>query len=317
MTEQTQERETILRQAIMQIKPEYFSWPLDEQEKYRVALPPDEWSHIKEFVVRSLFHVEVATADDLDALLKGFNEEQRNQLNSTLLPLCGIGEDYFWLNECLGDKTLLDFSTLYDYDIWDHQFQEDVRNKELSSYAPRPYRGSLYGAWARLFIEGRFYYATLSMVAGYLHGVIEEAGYKQMEKLIPHCYVDGDRHGQRTQTGTILSQRIDAGGREDQLEELRRGFWNYLKDRYEKLQQEFDASSGKTIWIIDRSTAAENHVEIVFSDKTALQQVRLRHFMHDCNLLFENDAPLDEAVTREKAAVEQFLCVLHGGLAGA
>ena len=276
-----QERSAILRHAITQIKPAYFNWPIEEQEKYRVAMPPDEWFCIQQIVMRSLFLIEVTTEDELDAAKRSLNDEQHALRNGTLLPLYGVGEDFFWLNEDLGNRTLLDFATLYDYDIWDHRFQEEARKNESPEYVPQPYRGSLYLAWARLLIDGRFNYAMLSMVAGYLRSEIEEAGYQQMQKLIPHHHVDGERHGKRTKTGTIWDQRIDAGGMEGQLQELRSRFWRYLDDRYAELQLEFDVSADAAVWLLDRSTPEENHVHFVFSDKTALQQVRFRHFVHD------------------------------------
>jgi len=311
MTNTAQEQDAILRTAVMQVKPEYFSWPIEEQERYRVAAQPDEWFRVQQIVLRTLFQIEVATRDEIDNALRGFNDAQRALLSGTLLPLRGIGEDFFLLNESLGDKTLLDFTTLYDYDVWEHCFQEDAREKESPGYVPQPHRGSLYLSWARLFIDGRFYYATLSMAAGYLRSATEEAGYQQMEKLIPHRYVDGERHGKRTMSGSIWDQRVDAGGIEGQLKELRSQFWRYLDDRYEKLQQEFDSSASAAVWILDRSTTEENHVHFVFSDKTALQQVKLRHFLHDCRSLQKCEEVLKDAVEAECTAVARFIYDSH------
>ena len=76
----------------------------------------------------------------------------------------------FYLNEYLGgDKTLLSFPTLYDYDFDDYQFQEESRAKESKGYKRKPYRGSLYFTWARLMVDGAFNYGVLSMVAGYIY----------------------------------------------------------------------------------------------------------------------------------------------------
>lgn len=302
-----QDRDAILRHAITQVKPAYFSWPIEEQEKYRVALPPDEWFRIQQIVLRALFQTEVTTEDELDATKRSLNDAQHALRNGTLLPLYGVGDDFFWLDENLGDRTLLDFATLYDYDIWDHRFQEETRKDESPEYVPQMYRGSLYLACARLLIEGRFNYAMLSMAAGYLRSQIEEAGYQQMQKLIPHHHVDGERHGRRTKTGTIWDQRIDAGGMEGQLQELRSHFWSYLDARYAELRQEFDSSAATAVWMIDRSTPEENRVHFVFSDKTALQHVRLRHFVHDCRSRHLDVAMLEDATERERFEAERFL----------
>jgi len=80
-----------------------------------------------------LFQIEVTTEDELDAAKRSLNDAQNALRNGTLLPLCGVGEDFFWLNESLGDRTLLDFATLYDYDIWDHRFQEEARKTGLDA----------------------------------------------------------------------------------------------------------------------------------------------------------------------------------------
>ena len=45
----------------------------------------------------------------------------------------------------------------------------------------------------------------------------------------------------------------------------------------------------------------------VFSDKTALQSIRFRHFMSDCQPLLAGRAELDSVVSREREALGQYL----------
>ena len=60
------------------------------------------------------------------------------QLDATLLPIKGIGKDFFYLNEAFpSQKNLLSFETLYDYDFDDYKFQEDSRKKEQKDYAKK------------------------------------------------------------------------------------------------------------------------------------------------------------------------------------
>lgn len=88
------------------------------------------------------------------------------QLDATLLPIKGIGKDFFYLNEAFpSQKNLLSFETLYDYDFDDYKFQEDSRKKEQKDYEKKPYRGSLYLTWARLMIDDSFSYGVLSMLS--------------------------------------------------------------------------------------------------------------------------------------------------------
>lgn len=301
------EQEAALRRAIMRVKPEYFAWPVADQERYRVGMPEQDTFRIEQAVVRSLFALQVETPAQLHAALDTFTPAQYLQFNRTRLPLQGIGEDYFFLNEYLGDKSLLDFATLYDYDSDDHGYQERVRQNEDSTYTVKPYQGNLFHRWARLFIDGSFYYATLSSAASYLYSRIDDVGYDMMEELIPHTYVDGKEHGKREGKGIRWDKRIDAGGMEAQLEELRDRFWQYLAARYNALLQEFDATAARRVYFRDESKPDDPQMQIVFSDQTALQAVRLRHFVRDCRAMMGDPQELEAWAERECQAVRRFL----------
>jgi hypothetical protein len=49
-----QDRVAALRRSLMRVKPEYFSWPIEEQESYRVAIPEDDWFRIRQTVLQTL-----------------------------------------------------------------------------------------------------------------------------------------------------------------------------------------------------------------------------------------------------------------------
>ncbi len=303
----TQDRVAALRRALMRVKPEYFSWPVEQQESYRAVMPEEDWFRIRQTVLQALFQIDVKVPADMDAVLDDFNDGQKTEMTETLHPLVGIGDDYFCLNESLGEKTMLDFTTLHDYDYWDHCFQEEARKAELPEYVPTEYRGELYLDWARLFIDTKFYYATLSMAAGHILCGMEESGEEHLEKLIPYRYVDGKQQGKWQGHGTIFDKVVDAQGMEGQLKELRDRFYQYLADRYLTLQKEFDGKAEKSVYMIDTSSSEENNMLIVFTDKEALKNTRIRHFVHDCRSIAAEASGLVAAVEREQRAVIDFL----------
>ena len=304
-----QNQKAALRRALMRVKPEYFSWSLADQEKYRVSMPEDDNFRIRQTILRSLFRIKVRTPKDINAALALFETWQYTLLNSALQPVRGIGEDYFCLQESLGEKTLLHFSTLYDYDYWDHCFQEEARSLESPQYATRPYRGSLHLTWARLYIDGTFYYATLSMAAMYILSAIRDAGENLIREIIPFRYVEGKEHGKRERKGTVFDLRIDAAGQEGQLKELQDRFERYLSDRGESLQEQFDHAATKAVHFIDRSTTDENHIHIIFTDRKVLETIRLRYFIQDCRSISEATKITDfyRIVEQEKEAVATFV----------
>lgn len=301
------EREPILRRALMRLKPDYFSCTAEAQEHYRVTMPENDTFHIQRVVLQGLFGMTLDTEAQLEAALAQFIDAQYLRYNATMLPIQGIGEDYFFLNESFGDKTMLDFPTLYDYDYDDHCFQEQALQEEDASHTAKPYRGNLSGRWARLSVDGVFFYATLSSAAGYIFDEIHDAGGDIIQELIPHEYVKGKYHGQEESGGIRWDMRADAGGLETQLDELRRGYWKFLAKRQDALLDDFDVAAQERVYFLDKSQGSEPQIDIVFTDKTALQAIRLRHFLQDCRKMGGNSQYLEARIKQERHECRGFL----------
>ncbi len=302
------DREAILRRAIIRAIPDYYSWPEIERERYRLNLPQKQDFLIRRALLSSLLGIEVSTAAQLDDVMKGFDDECYLLLNSTLLPFQGIGENDFLLNEWLADGvSLLDFETLGDYARDDHEFQDEARKKEDPAYEIRPYQGDLHPCWARLNIDGEFHYATLVSLAKHLVDTLDETGSEQIEALIPHRYVEGKNHGKREQSGTVWDLRVDAGGMEPQLQELRHRYDEYLSARHERVLDQFDEEAMQQIYIQRETQGLEAHIRFIFSDKSALDAVRFRQFFSDYQRIAGDITELAVVIAQEKQAAVEFL----------
>ncbi len=308
---EARQREAALRRAIIGAKPEYYSWPPDVQERYRVNMPEEDLSRVQQGLLQALFGIRADTAEAVDAAAEALDDAQGLLFTATALPIFGIGDDNFFLHEHMGDKTILDFPTLYDYDHDDHCFQEQALKEEDPAYVMKPYRGRLYFTWARLQIDGAFHYAFLSMAAGHVFSLIDRLGKERINELIPYDFVHGKKHGKREGSGRVYDQRIDAGGREGQLEELLERFYRYVSERYESLTAEFDRETRKAVYLFDRSRPNDPRMDFIFTDKTALEPVRFRHFMGDCRAIARDGRELDPIIEREKSAVVAFLDEAH------
>jgi hypothetical protein len=162
-----------------------------------------------------------------------------------------------------------------------------------------------------LQIGGIFHYANLCLLPGYVYGKLDEFGFDQINVLIPHEYVDGPQHGKREGKGTLFDKRVDAGGLEAQLDELNNRYYRYVSSRSEALLNDFDAKAPKRIYQIDTSQGGEPHRDFVFSDKTALQAVRFRNFMQDCQLIPGDSRELEILIEQERQAAFGFLNESH------
>jgi hypothetical protein len=296
-----------LRRAIMRAHPDYFRMPVDAQEKYRVNIPDDDNFIIMQQLIKDLFGLQINNQDDLERVRQDFNLSQQNNINEAILPVWGIGENYFWLNESFGGKNLLDFDTLYDYDYYDHAFQEKHRERDFDGYKAKPYRGSLYAAWARLFVDEDFIYASLYCAAGYIYGELQGAGSEILDALIPHKYVHGKDHGKKETGGFLHDMKIDAAGKEEQLDELRRRMWEYENNRYDELQNIWHEEALGQAYQIHVSQDGDENTYYIFSDKTALQAVRFRFFMTDFRKIEAEPTLLQERVRVEQKRLQNYL----------
>ena len=297
-----------LRQAIMRVKPEYFSWAETKREEYHVNKPDEETFCLQQILLKELFGIQVNTEEELDIARDTFNDEQQFIFNKATLPINGIGQNSFFLNEYLSEgTTILDFETLYDYSYDDHCFQEKARKEGNPKYVTRPYRGDLDFLWARLIVEGIFYYANLSSIASYIHDTIEFIGSDKINELIPHKYVKGRDHGKKEGKGFLLDLQVDADGMGLQLEELQRRFWEYLSERYETLLDECDRQAKGCVYIIDESEKHDPQINFIFSDKAALQTISFKNFMADCQQIIGDNQQLKSLEAQETNAIVSFL----------
>lgn len=305
-----------LRRAIMKFVPDYFTWDEEKQEKYRVNIPEEDYFNLRQFLMAELFGITVANDDEMEEAEGCMTEAQWTAINGAMLPLQGIGEDYFFLNESFAKgKSLLSFPTLYDYDFADYQFQEKWRKKDITDYQGKPYYGSLYFTWARLQVDGKFSYGILSMLAAYIYSKVDAFGFDYIEELIPYELKPGKNHGKREQNGSIYDMKADANGLEPQLEELKHRFWSHLQKTFERLEVEFLGTSMQQVFIINTSRKDEPEHHFIFADKDILPRIGLKTFMTDCRKAEQVDhSILMDKIEEEKELMRQFLDEQHADI---
>ena len=297
---------------MIRVCPEFFSWSLQERERYGVNLPDKARQKLDRALMLELFGARIRSWKNDGYGNKRIPLRELNRWNEAILPLVGVGEDCFYLNEWLGEnRTILDFPTLRDYDEDDYRYQENARQEQDPRYAGKPYRGSLYLGWARLFVDGKFTYAILSMAAGYVLSHLEEATTALIETLIPHRYVPGKNHGEAQGENFRWDMRLSAAGQESLLEELQHRAYEYTSARYDVLLTEWDRADKRGVYCVDTSVPQERNVHLVFTDKNSLKAVRFRSFARDCGAIEREAEELNDAVAKEDAKLKKFIAQQH------
>jgi hypothetical protein len=84
-----------------------------------------------------------------------------------------------------------------------------------------------------------------------------------------------------------------------------------MNKRHEELLDLFDKTARQCVYRRDRSRPDDPHMDFVFSDKTALDAVRFRHFMSDCRLLAGDNRELETQLDHERRAALAFIEESH------
>ena len=307
-----------LRRALMAAKPEYFGWSDQEQLRYRLDLPDADRERLVAALLRETGHRRPAALARLESHGRVALDVQ-NRINELLLPLTGIGEDAFVLNEHLqAGRSILDFETLRNFDADDHAFQQAARKEHDNPYVPEPYTGALHGTWARVLIDGRICYLTLSMAAWHLYGSMQEAVDEEIQALVPHRHVRGPEEGKSEGGRGRWDQRVDAGGQEALLDELRHRAWAELDRRRRELGQMFLESRSGASFLDDKPWPEvppdEQNLLIVFTDPKSLEAVRFTSFMRDCRRIQQPLSELRALEAREAEDVRAFVRAQHEDL---
>lgn len=282
----------------MRLNPDFFKLDKKAQDNYRLTMSIDQQEQLEKYLVSELFNTE--NYDDK------LSPEQKERYNEIIQPLRGIGDDCFWFNEYLGDKTLLDFKSYYDFDYQDYIYQVATNKREFKNYKEEPYRGCLYRRWARLFIDTQFTYADIQTASGRIFDILLEASTDSVQKFIPYKLINGKNNGKAEKNGFLLDVVKDANGKEAELEELQDRQNQYINKRRIELADEWDRHSFSEIYIFDEVHFGDKSTHFIFSDRESMRHVRFEHFMTDSRKL---QAPTDrffKHVEKEKQALEDY-----------
>ena len=286
------------RKALMVADSHYLAWTAKEQEHFRATMSEEAQQKVHRVLLDCLLGIK-CSSQELANAWDDMPSPKMNIINWANLLTQGIGEDYIYLSEYMAEgKSLLDFSTLYDYDYDDYLFQEEAKKQDIPGYKGVDYFACQHPSWARLLIQEQFYYATFMSLATYFLDDIESAGREHIDQLIPHDYVDGKNQGKPEKGGFLLDMKIDAGGLEAQLDELQDRWYTYQRERSCALNKMFN-DSPPAVFIKDHERDADPHRFFVFKNVSTLKQIRWKHFLSDCESLITDLSAQEDQIKRE------------------
>lgn len=297
------------RKALMAANPLYHAWSPEQQELFRATMD-DAASDRVAAVLLSELQEPAGTAENA-------GEEWLDLPNGKLaynwadLLTTGIGEDMILLNETMAENvSLLDFETVYDYDLDDYHFQERESSREITDYQKRDYYALRFSLWARLLIDDKLHYATITSLATHITDELEDQGTDMIHRLIPHDYVEGENHGKKAKGGFVWDMRLDAKGLEPQLDELNERWRQYLQQRWIELSQSFQGQA-PAAFMMNTCEDEDLLALFVFNNAAALKSIRWRSFLSDCRQQERAFSEVEHHVSEAWKQAEDWLYEAH------
>lgn len=294
------------RKALMAADSYYHAWPAQKQEYFRATMDENARNRAARVLLDSLLNIQ-CSIDEVDDVWGDVPLSKLNILNWASLLTRGIGEDFIVLNEMLADdKSLLNFTSLYDYNYDDYLFQEQANKKEFPDYEGMEYYAYKHPSWIRLLINADFYYATFTSVATQLCDDFEEAGREYIDQLIPHKLVEGKNHGKQEKGGVLWDMKEDANGLEGQLKELNHRWYPYLQERWLGISIA-NSKLSPAVYTLDNDWDNDPQRSFIFTNEETLKKLRWRYFLSDCESLMSDYSVLEKQLEQEISRAKSFL----------
>lgn len=303
-----------VRKALEQCAPDYLSLSLEDREAQRAAWALSGNDAIRGHLLR---HALGKTPEEISAIDNGdldLSDSETHQVNTFSQQVEGVGEDFFSWNEYLpGDQTALSFRTVGDYDRALHDWQERVRADEDINSDAQVCRDALRGEWVRYLEKGELRYGSLCSRTGFIVAALERIGLDLLMELVPFEYIEGPNHGVPAGEGLItLDFRLRAQGFEALYRALSKAIFDLEQERREELLAEQSDDREVAVWIINDeewfNDAEPNYTHIVFASAAAMDEVRTKFLLADCDAISGDMADLRSIFDKE---ISQFTSAVN------
>lgn len=307
------EIQSAARRALISTHPGYFSLSERDQENFRANKNEQALQKIKIVLINSLFGLK-CNISSVEAIYEELSNIEINILNWARLLTDGVGDDFIFVNESFAEgTTILNFSTLYDYDFNNYLFQEKSNKERSLNHQYNDYFPFRWTPWIRLLINDVFSYGTLTSLASHINEAMEDFGDNYIEQLIPNKLIKGKNHGKSAKHGFQWDMEIDASGMEGQLEELKTRWQKYLEQRWLDINRS-QSKLEPLVYIEDDDTKQVTHRTFIFNNADALKRVRWRHFLSDTLPLVVQGSNLQELISSEVIKSRKFLDDSYEGI---
>jgi len=210
--------------------------------------------------------------------LEKLSTDQLYPINKEACLHSGIGDDHFMITEIGYSRKISQFKSILEWEIKNWDYQEEASLKDFGK--PRfgkdyDLNRSLYGQWCR-FVDSddRLIYGFLYSLGSYLYYQAEDLMHTLTDELIPNT-IDIDFAKDHK-----LEINVDAGGKEEELENLQHKIDDYLYTEFHNdISPLIQISGIIKIDKFEKPKDLESH--LIFCSIEDLKGVSFKHFLKD------------------------------------
>tara|TARA_R110000850_G_scaffold111258_2_gene224754 strand:- start:1415 stop:2470 length:1056 start_codon:yes stop_codon:yes gene_type:complete len=297
----------IVKRLLMRIDPLFFTYEESKQNKERQSYFSKHYDVVTEFlfkhVLKLVYEQDAEIEDTLTSMQLGI-------LNAYVTALTGIGKNSFVFNEFQSkDFDLTRYSTLYDFDFQEFHYQQNAfKEHSDENFIEKPYRLHLNHNWVRLFdLEGHFRYSTQSSLSHYLIDKLSEHASDKVDQLIPHHFVEGPDNDKKVEGGYLYDYRLDANGLEQQLDELKSRYRDYLGELKAQLDDAFDEDSECAVYLQESDIETEHHLNVIIKNAHTAKFITFKNYLQDCQQFLKTNEQIECLYQIELKKLDNFI----------
>ena len=286
----------VFNRCITKYYPDFYQLSEKEKDQFKMDNAEEMEDKLTMMLYKQLLNIKLKDIKDAENYEHLIKDKTLLEFNKQRTYLRGIGKNFFHLNEFFADnENMLTFKTLYDFDLDNHEFQESATIEDENfpdKITKEPYKMRMNYYWARAIIENGFYYLSLASPAIYLHSKIEEDLSNFIEQLIPHEYVEGDNFGRAEDGLFTLDYKVNANGKEKELEELKDYYSYKINNKlYEELKDYFFNNPKNKIWLerLNNDDETDPHLNYIFSDIAVIKNISFENWEEDTKKYITED----------------------------
>jgi hypothetical protein len=278
---------------------------LSEHERFILHEAEVNKDSLSDAICLALYDAPYNSDDDI------YSETQIDEINLYKLFFTGIGNNFFFMNECDGWRDIATCLTLADYCKQQHEIQQRLRFEREDAFTKTDYKFNC-SYWVRFIQQNNtLCYANVHSADSELYWILEEILNDFIDEVVPHQWVEGKNNNKEDENGFIeWDMHIDANGYEALYDFLLMQGKLLINQQVSNIANELAQQPPITMSVLSDDNNDTKSLTIVVNNQQAAEAIYFRDFTSTVDALKQSKDELTNLFKTQQGLFKQSLLKL-------